>query len=106
MKKAVHCAMPVYSSVIMISFVMNCVEVLAHHLPITKTLQSQVIFTSTNFFFEIRHHIAIRDVEAPIHELLPPSSLPLPPLNDVTFACHVFNIFGFADMSKLTSQVK
>ena len=50
MKKAVHCAMPVYSLVIMISFAMNCLEVLALHLPITKSSQNQVIFNSTNFF--------------------------------------------------------
>ena len=53
MKKAVHCAMPVHSSVIMICFAMNCIKVLAHHLPITKSSQNQVIFTSTNFFLKL-----------------------------------------------------
>ena len=79
---------------------------LAHHLPITKTSQNQEVLL-TPIFFEIRHHIAIKDVEAPVRELLPPLSLPLSPLDDVTFACNILSsiFFGCADMSKLTSQV-
>ena len=82
--------MPVYSSVIMISFAMNCLEVLAHHLPIIKTLQNKS-FLLALIFFEIRNHITISNVQVPVRELLPPSSLPLPqPHDDVTFAYNIF----------------
>ena len=48
MKKAVHCGMPVYSSSIMISFAMNYLEVLVHHLPITKQCFFKSDFSNRN----------------------------------------------------------